>query len=84
MDNPDTLGLNPRDIILGAIGLIMTLMTWIFGKQDKRLNDLEKGKVDCSVHESTFDQVIKRLDAQDVSARDRDLKLDRIIEKLIK
>jgi hypothetical protein len=80
----DQMGINARDIILGVVGLIMTLMGWIFNRQDKRLTDLETCKVDKTTHEDKFAEVIRRLDAQDVSSATRDLKLDRIIERLIK
>jgi hypothetical protein len=80
----ESTGINARDIILGVVGFIMTLMGWIFNKQDKRLSDLETCKVDVKTHEDKFAEVIRRLDAQDVSSAQRDVKLDRIIERLIK
>jgi hypothetical protein len=80
----ESTGINARDIILGVVGFIMTLMGWIFNKQDKRLTDLETCKVDVKTHEDKFAEVIRRLDGQDASSTLRDAKLDRIIERLIK
>lgn len=83
MEQGTIFGVSVRDVSLAIIGLLFTAMGWIFRKQDSRITKLEECKVDATVHESKFAEVVRRLDAQDASAVRRDEKLDRILEKLI-
>jgi hypothetical protein len=84
MNEPTIFGIQVRDIALGMIGILISLMSWIFNRQDKRISSLEKDKVDKAAHESRFQEVIRRLDQQDAAAILRDGKLDRLIERLFK
>jgi len=77
-----TFGL--KDAIVAGLGLLTASMGWIFKKQDSRITNLEDNKVDKTAHETRFDEVIRRLDSQDESSAERDKKLDRLIERLIK
>lgn len=82
MADPSAFGL--RDMVVAGLGLLTASMGWIFRKQDNRITKLEDNKVDKVAHESRFEEVIRRLDAQDASSAKRDEKLDRLIERLIK
>lgn len=77
-----TFGL--RDAVVAGLGLLTASMGWIFRKQDNRITNLEKQKVDKETHDERFKEVIRRLDKQDESSAERDKKLDRLIERLIK
>lgn len=73
-----------RDAVVTGLGLLIASMGWIFKRQDTRITNLEECKVDKIVVDSKFAEVIRRLDAQDVSAQKRDEKLDRLVERLLK
>jgi hypothetical protein len=77
-----TFGL--RDAVVAGLGLLTASMGWIFKRQDHRITNLEDNKVDKTALDDKFKEVIRRLDAQDISSQSRDTKLDRLIEKLIK
>lgn len=75
--------LDMRDVVIGFMGLFMTGLGFIFKSQLNRISNLEENKVDKEVHESRFEEVIRRLDAQDESAIRRDDKLDRILDRML-
>ena len=83
MDGNSFFGLNLRDIALGIIGLLVSIMTWVFRNHDARLVGLEVSKIDKDSHDRMFAEVISRMDRQDRLADDRTTKIDRIIELMI-